>query len=190
MSNLHESEVSKWYESLDEARADGLFPVKCTSLMQFYKLRGRASVICKENFEPITYLPYVYFSPEENRYYWKVFPYYGFDDFYFFRPLLDFGQNELIKTLRDRVLNGHGVWLLFNAHQIGETSKTLERIWNSQRSDKGKLGYKDYLVIAELCIKLEDYKEVGKNLTGYKTVCNQFETQIKEFWKEVKPNTK
>lgn len=190
MSNLHSTDISKFYLSLDEAREDGLTPVKCTSLLCFYKLKGKTSVINKANLEPITYLEYIYFSPLEERYYYKCFSGYSVEDFFFFKPLLDFGQNELITQLRERILNGHGVWLLFKKEQITSMNDMLIRVWNANRSDKGKLKYQDWLRLAELSLKQEDYIDIGKNLTGYKTICNQFALQIQEFWKTVTSNSK
>ena len=187
---IHESEISKWYETLDEARQDGFAPVKCTSLLQFYKLKGRVSTIAKENYEPIVYVQYVYFSPNENRYYIKTFGNYLFDDFYFFRPLLDLGQNALIERLRERILHGHGIWILFNKQQIGDTSQMLTRIWNANRSDKGKLQYKDYLALAELSLKLQDFQENQKDVTGFKTACKIMKDKISDMWKTFQPNTK
>jgi hypothetical protein len=233
MTKLHTTDLSKYYDSLEDAKEDYAV-VKCTSLLGFYKLKskpdketltkvkeyskelqskwdssqlsegGAISIakkqlgvsqeklddICKDNLEPICYLPYLYYSPVELRYYLKVFPNYSVEDFFFFKPLLDFGQNELIKILRERILEGFGVWLLFNKQQIKEVGDMLVRVWNANRSDKGKLQYHDFLRLAELMLKQQDYVENMKNATGYKTVCNQFSVQVQEFWKTAKSNTK
>ena len=72
MSLLKESDISKWYEDLDSAKADGYTVIPVRSLVQFYTLAGRKSLISKENMTPILYVLYVVFSPQEKRYYLKL----------------------------------------------------------------------------------------------------------------------
>lgn len=46
--NLKSNDNSKWYESLDDAKKDSLWPIKCTTVLQFYKLGTTMTVDTKE----------------------------------------------------------------------------------------------------------------------------------------------
>jgi hypothetical protein len=190
VKNLHVTETDKYYASLDEPREDGFIPVKCTSLVQFFRLEGKKSIISKENLVPITYIQYVYFSPAEERYYLRVFSNYSCGHLVLYKPLNLAEENISIEQLREKVVNGYGVWLLFNAQQIKDMNEMLIRVFNANRSDKGKLGYKDWITLVETTLKYNDYLEYGKNLTGFATVCNQFKLQLADFWKNAVSNSK
>ena len=58
----------------------------------------------------------------------------------------------------------------------------LERLWNSQFKNQGKLDYRTYTDLLKTSLDYEDYKDYGKALTGFRTVCNQYEKAIREYW--------
>jgi hypothetical protein len=190
MSTLHTNDITKWYDSLDDIKADGYSPVKVNSLVQFYKLDGRKSVINKQNLVPITYIEYVYFSPAENIFYLKSFPNYSVESLFLYKKLTKNDDNAALDQLRERFNSGFGMYLLFRKEQITDISTMLQRIWKANRSEEGKLSYKDYITLAELYLKLEDFKEYGKELTGFKTTCKIMEDKITDIWKNAKSNTK
>jgi hypothetical protein len=183
---LHETEISKYYESLDEARQDGFAPVKATTVLCFYKLDGRKTTINKESLVPITYLQYLVFSPLENRYYLKSFRNYDVGTLFFYEDK-DHVENVAIEQLRRYIYDGN-VYLIFNKQQVADMSSMLCRVWKAVRSDEGKLGYKDWLTLVETSLKLEDYQYYGKNLTGFKTVCKMMQDSINDLWKNAKSN--
>ena len=179
--NLIQTEISSYAESLTDF-APEYTPIKVISVVEFFRLRGRTTSMIKSNVEFIPDLHYCYLSPAENRYYFRECRDYDLDTLFFYRPTLTFsGQDEAIEQLRARVINGH-VWLLLTAEQIADTTAILERLWKSQFAGPGKLDYRTYIHLLEKSLKYEDYKDYGKNLTGFRTVCNQFEKGIRELW--------
>lgn len=179
--NLTQTEISSYTESLDDFKPE-YTPVKIKSVISFFRLRGRTVSMNKSNVEFIPDLHYCYLSPAENRYYFREYRNYNLDTIFFYRPTLTFsGQDEAIEQLQSRVINGN-VWLLLTPEQITDTTAMLERLWKSHFVSPGKLNYRIYCELLEKSLKYEDYKDFAKNLTGYKTVCNQFEKGIRELW--------
>ena len=175
---------SKWYENLDEAKADGYFPVKCSSVLEFYTLKGKTSKLLKENLEPIKYLYYTVFDPNVKLYYVKFFRAYPLEVLFLNRKSLTFGgDDEAVESLRNYVADNN-VTLLLTKTQVDNTSDMLKRLYKANLSGEGQLSYRLYIQILYQYLKHEDYKDYGKNLTGYKTVSNQYETRIAELWKQ------
>ncbi len=172
----------KWLNDLADVKPE-YTPIKCWSLLQFYTLKGRTTTLTKENIIPIRYLQYVVHSPSENRYYIRLFRAYDIDTLFFYRKSMTFsGENEAVSNLR-RYTEDCNVTLLFTVQQITETTSLLERLWKANLEGIGKLDYKIWLQILEVSLRYEDYKDIDKGVTGYKTVCKQFEDKIAELWK-------
>jgi hypothetical protein len=76
----------------------------------------------------------------------------------------------------------HNVWMLYTQKEIDDTSSALERLYRANLTTEGKLDYRLYLQILKLSLDLEKYTDDGKNLTGYHTVINQMEGQLRELW--------
>jgi hypothetical protein len=181
--NLIQTEISSYAESLEDFKPEYV-PVKVNSVVEFFHLRGRTTSMIKSNVEFIPDLHYCYLSPVEKRFYFKSYKCYDLDTLFFYRPTLTFsGQDEAIEQLRTYVLDGN-VWLLLTAEQIADTSAMLERLWNAQFKDRGKLDYRSYTKLLKASLDYEDYKDYGKALTGYRTVCNQYEKSISAIWDE------
>jgi len=175
---------SEYYESMEEAKKEGYFPVKVKSLLEFYTLKGRTSILSRANIEPIRYLYYVVCSSSDGRYYKRLFRSYPLDELYFYRKSLTFsGNDEAIENLQKYVAD-NTVTLLFTKQQVDNTTDVLTRLWKANMSGEGKLSYRIYLQILDISLKLEDYKDYGKNLTGFKTACNQLQLKINELWKQ------
>ena len=60
----------------------------------------------------------------------------------------------------------------------------LNRLYKANFKEDGKLDYKLYIKILETSLKLEDFEENQKNITGYKTVINQLQEQISQLWQK------
>jgi len=181
--NLKSDDISKWGESLDDFKPE-YFPIPCSSLLQFYTLKGRTSTICRDNIEVIRYLQYAVYSPTDKRFYMRLFRPYDLETLYFYRPSLTFsGEDEAVKNLRKYVQDGN-VTLLFTQDQVSNTTNLLERLWRANLEGDGKLPYGIYLKLLHERLQLEDYETHGKNLTGYRTVCKQFNDRIAELWKK------
>lgn len=167
-----------YYETLDEAKADGLFPIKVTSLLQFFTLSGKKSIISRENMTPIPDLRYCVFTSAANRYYIREYRGYSISELYFVSL-----QNEAKHNLRRYVEDGT-VTLLMDKDQVADTTDMLKRLWTAKFKTEGKLSYPIYLEIVKAILDLEDYKDYGKSLVGFKTVINQFDLQIKDLWQK------
>lgn len=187
MSKLVITDLSKFYLSLNDIKEDGFSPVKVNSLVQYYKLEGKKTIINKANLVPIEFIQYVYFSPAEVRFYLKAFPNYSCNDLFFYKKLTKFDENIRIEQLRERVNSGHGVWLLFDKAKIADMSAMLKRVWTANRSDEGKLNYKDWIFLAELHLRRNDYAEYYKEGTGFRTTLKQMDDTIMKLWKEAIP---
>ena len=173
-----------YYSNLDEAKKDGYAPVKVISLLQFFTLPGRRSVMSKENLEPIPDLKYCVYSPAEDKYYIRDYRNYDIDTLFFYRRSDTFsGEDTAVESLRRYIEDGN-VWILFTKEQVSDTTAMLEKLWKSQLSGEGKLDYRIYLNLLDQSLRLEDYQGYAKNLTGYKTVCKQFTDRIAELWRE------
>jgi hypothetical protein len=134
------------------------------------------------NVEFIPELHYALYSPPEERYYYKEYRGYDLDTIFFYRPTLTFsGQDISAENLRRFVQDGN-IYLLFTDKQIAETTAMLERVWKSHFVSSGKLNYRIFMEILKLSLEYEDYKNYGKELTGYLTMCKKYESSIREWW--------
>lgn len=181
---LIETEDFKYFESLEDCKPE-YTPIKVWSVVQFFKLSGKKTVIIAENLIPIPDLKYCYFAPNEKKYYLRDFNYISINDLY-----KNEDEDDLsVLNLRRRISDGN-VWLLITKEQVADTYVMLQRLWKANRTGEGRLDYKTWIKLAKLSLDLEDYKIYGKNLTGYLTVCNQYENQIRELWKNAPNNLK
>jgi len=184
---LQESEISKWFDGLDDCKPE-FTPVKCWNTLQFFRLRGRTTSLIASNIEPIPDLRYVVFSPKENRYYLKDSRLWNLNKLYFYKWDLDFsGQDEAVEQLRRYIYDGN-VWLLFTDEQIADTKVMLARVYGSYFSNKGTVPYKVFIQLLENSLKLEEHKEYNVNNDDFKTICNQYEQTIKNLWMSVYKN--
>ena len=179
-------DISEWYDSLEELKKE-FTVIKCYSPLQFFMLKGKTTVMTKDNLVPIPDLKYVLFSPQEKRYYLKESREYSLNAFYFYRRDLDFsGDDEAVMNLRRYILDGN-IWLLFTEEQVENTKKMLERINKAHFSAEyaqGRLDYRtQYVPLLKESIDLEDYKDWGRNLLGFKTVCRQYDMEVERLWK-------
>lgn len=168
----------QWFDSLDDAKEDGYYPVKATSLLQFFILKGKTIKILKENLESIRYLYYVVYAGSDKRYYFRLFRHCLLEDLFFYVH-----DNKEMQHLRKFVEDGT-VTLLMTKQQVMDTTALLTRLWSANLTGEGKLPYKIYLQIMEKTLLLEDYKGHGRELTGFKTVCNKMELEIADLWRK------
>lgn len=176
-----------YYLSLDEARLDGYAPVKCNSVLQFFELDGRKTVMTKDNIVPITDLKYMVLAkyPGGDRYFTRTYHNYDIDTLFFYRRTPTFsGEDVSVENLRRYVSDGR-VTLLLDKDRVSQTSECLRRIYKSQFKTDGQLDYRVYLKLLDLSLRYEDYKDVSKDLTGFRTVCKQYEDAINGLWKSV-----
>jgi hypothetical protein len=182
--NVKRDEISCWAESLQDFLPE-YTPIKVWNLLQFYRLSGKKTVLAKDNLEPLV-VKYCTFSPQEGKYYIKDFRGYNVNTLYWYRRDLDFsGDDVAVETLRRYVYDTEIVSLLFTPEQMEDTKLFLQKLWKSHFSTDGTVRYKDYINLLDQVIKLEDYKEYSRSLTGFATVCHQFELRITAIWDEV-----
>jgi hypothetical protein len=179
-----------WYNEIEDAGEDGYAPVKVYSLLAFFMLKDKKTVINKENLVPIPALQYAYFGkqPDEPTSVYYVKDYRGWDAeaMYFDRSSLTFDANdEAFNIFRGRA-HASCMWLLLTKEQVADMSAMLKRLYKAHFKAEGQLGYKLWLELAELSLGYEDYKEVGRNLLGFKTVCKIYEEKIEAVWEKAK----
>ena len=180
---IHIEDTSTSFDSFDDY--PDLISMQCWNVLQFYQLRGKCTVMIKENIEPIPDLQYCIFSPPENKYYLRTSKGYDLDYLYFYRPTLTFsGEDITIENLR-RYVYDENVYLLFTKEQAEEIKTFLQRLWKSRFTTEGTVRYKDYINLLDQSLKFEDYKEYASGLTGHKTVTRQFEMRIKAIWDNI-----
>jgi hypothetical protein len=173
----HNNDGFLWYSNLSEAKPHYTsIPVK--TFLQFFILKPRASTLTKENLIPFDDIAYCYKSPQEEKYYVKRSRNYLYEEFLF-------QDSEEIRILRSRIDAGH-VYLLLTLHNIADVSESLKRAYKGQFKQDGKLEYPLYLQLLESSIKFADYKDVGKSLVGYRTVCHSFEVALADMWQTAK----
>jgi hypothetical protein len=166
-------------------------PIKVWSLLQFFTLAGRKTTLIKENLIPIPDLKYVVLTlVSDERYYVREFHGYTIDQLYFYRRTLDFsGEDMAIENLR-RYVNDERVWLLYTPTMIESTSDMLKRVFKTNVNGEGALSYKMFIKILEAALKLDDYRDYGKNFSDFKTVCKIMEDHTNELWKQVSQTKK
>lgn len=180
---------SKFISSLDDLKPE-YFVKKVTSLLQFYKLTGRKSAMSLENLVPITDVHYLLFSPQENIWYFKTFRNYDCEHLYWYRRTLTFsGDDKEIDNFR-HYCEDEMVWICFDKSMADDTASMLKRLWKANLSGEGQLDYRIFYELLEQSLRYEDYKTYGQELTGYKTVCRQFDEKIAALWKQASEKVK
>ena len=176
----------KYFLTLDEAKQEGYTPIKCFSVLQFFTLKGRITKLLKENLEPIRYLYYTLYDPNVKKYYIRLSAPHSVDCLYFFRKDFTFAVEDdvAVDNLRNWVNDGN-ISLLFTKAQIEDTTALLTRLWKSEYKSEGKVDYRLYIELLEASLNAEDYNNVGKHLTGFRTVQNQYNEKIKDIWKRI-----
>ena len=177
--NLLTDDISSWAKSLDDFKPE-YTPVKVWNTIQFYSLAGKKTTIALDNFEPISELHYALFSPQEGKYYYKEFPKFTMGEMLFYKCIDEY--DTVLDNIRRYVFDGN-VWLLLTQEQVEATTAKLKSLYRANLSDDGQLDYKTYLKIVELSLRYENYKDIGKNLTGYRSVCKDFDDKLAELWK-------
>lgn len=179
--NLIQTEISSYAESLDDFKPE-YSPVKVTSVVSFFRLKGRTTSMIRANVECIPDLHYCLYSPLEKRYYLKEYRGYDLDTLFFYKPTLTFsGDDVSVEQLRAYVQDGN-IWLLFTKEQVADTTAVLERLWKSHFTYPGKLDYRSYIALLKTSLEYEEYREYGKDLIGFKTMSKQYEKSIRETW--------
>lgn len=155
------------------------------NVLQFFTLEGRKTVMKRENIISIKDLQYMILDSNGEKYYLRDFRKRSLDEMYFYRKSLTFsGEDESILELH-HFISTNRVFLLLSETNVTETTAMLERLYESHFKGKGKVPYKKWLELLDQSIKLEDYKNYGSSLVGFKTVCHQFEMRIKAIWDEI-----
>jgi hypothetical protein len=178
-------EGTKYYKSLEEAKADGHVLIPCSHVLCFFKLEGRKSVIEKANLEPIMNLQYLIHSKIENRYYLKTYAGYSVDEIFFYYRDKNAEVNEAIETLMNQVSAGV-VTLLFTKEMVDDTKAMLQRVFKQNAKTDGAVAYVDFIPLLDEILKHNDYREYGRDLTGYKTVNSLFTQRIVEMWHQIR----
>jgi len=173
-----------YYESLEEIKADGLTPIAVKSPIQFMTLVGKRTTLLKENLTPLE-CDYVILAKtaEYERYYLRKTRGWTVDEIYFNRRTLTFsGDDETIEGLH-RYIYDDRTWLLYTPEMVEETKKMLARVLKGNINGEGKLKYTTFIDILERSIRLEDYKDIQKGITGFKTACHLQEEAIRDLFK-------
>ena len=155
-------------------------PVKCTTMTEFYILKGKTVKITKDNIIPrfgmmyALYAPPIEGDPLSNKYYVREF-----------RERPDY--KEYVKSLLHYILDGN-LYLLFTQGQVEETKDVLRRLYKSYHKKEGTLDYKkQYLPLVEAIIFREFWEAKKKNESGYATSLQQMDIHIKNVWEWKKP---
>lgn len=158
-------------------------PIKCWSLLQFFTLESRKTVLEKGNLIPIGDLKYMVRCKSPERF--LVYDYRGYsvDDMFFYYSRHG-NTDEAIENLMRYVTDGN-VYLLFTGKDVTDTKAMLQRVYKSRYKDEGKLEYKDFIPLLTESIRYEDYQYYCKSHPGFNTVCNLFEQRIDELWDAV-----
>ena len=181
---------NKYYLSLDDAKADGFTPIKATSMLSFFKISDKCRVVSKENIIPFPDLQYLIYCKAEGRYYLKRYRNYDIDDTFFYYQRKGNVKEEL-ESLFMYIADGN-LYLLFTAQDLLDIKDMMVRCYkqmfkNEPPTERWSSIF--YEIMREI-LRYDEYKDIGKELTGYKTVCNQFETRIAELWMSVNLKTK
>lgn len=181
---------NKFVKSLDELKPE--YGVKkVTNLLQFYKLSGRKSALSLENLVPLTDVPYLLYSPQEDIYYLKTFRNYDCEHLYWYRRTLTFTpeHDKEVDNFRRYAEDGM-LSICFDKYMAEEIASMLKRLWKANLSGEGQLDYRLFYELLDQYLKYEDYKSYGQELTGYKTLCRQFDEKIAELWKRASEKKK
>jgi hypothetical protein len=179
---LHEEGDAKWFDSLEDVKSDGYFPIKVNTPLQYYTLKGRTTALQSTNITPIRYLQWLLYAPAEKRFYMRLFRAWDLETFYFYRKSLTFsGEDTAVNNLRNYIEDGN-VYLAITKQQISDTTELLLRLYRAQFKKDGKVEYPIFIRLLKESLDLEDYKDKCKELPGHKTVCHQYEERINDLW--------
>jgi len=106
------------------------------------------------------------------------------DELYFYKR-----EDTAIENLR-RYVEDERATILMSPELVAETTDMLKRLYKAYFKSEGQLPYKIWVRLMEACLDAEEYANNHKNLTGYKTVCHQYELKIAELWNQSKNNPK
>jgi len=179
MTLPHHKDGFCWYNDLSEAKPH-YAPVKCYNILQFFSLRGRSTTISIGNIAPIHGISYCYFA--DGKYFMKHYRGWSYEDLYK-------SEDEALRILKARI-DAKQVWLMFTLQNISDMTEALKRVYKSQFKEEGKLDYKLFIELMDVICKYEEYRDYGKNLTGFKTCCNIFDKKLNELWSKAKLNKK
>jgi len=183
--HTYSDDIATWTDSLEDFKPE-YTAVKVWTPIQCYSFIGKRTVILLDNFEPINDLHYALYSPQEKRYYLKEFPNVALWLMVFYKTEEAWDSYDaFLNDFRRRVSDGN-VYLLLTEQQVKDTTAMLERLYKAQFKEEGKLPYKIYIELLDVSLKYEDYKDHGKSITGFKTVCSQFEDKINALWGKAK----
>ena len=184
MNLKSEDDISSWGDSLEDFKPE-YTAIKVRSLLQFFILEGRKTVLIKENLIPIPDLHYAVHSSYQNRYYFRRYRGYDIDTLYLYRKSLTFsGESTEVENLQRYVYDGN-VHILLTNEQTENTRSMLRRLWKSHFVVAGAVPYKLYLNLLDQSLRLEDYRENLQGAEGYRTTCHQFEERIRAIWDEI-----
>lgn len=171
---------NKYYETLDEAKQDGLMPIKVSTVLMFFTLNGRKTKLSAGNLSPIENLKYCVHAKADNRYYIKEYRDYSVEDMFLFK-----NDDISMQTLR-RYVDDRTAYLLLTPEQVAGTVEMLKRLYKDRFKTEGQLSYKYYLAILDIALKLEDYLDYGRALTGFKTAVKIMEENMDKLWLDAK----
>ena len=175
-----------YYHSLDDAKADGYTPVHAFSVLCFFVLKGRTTNLAKENLIPFNGKYCVLGT--DKRYYVRDYRGFSVDALFFCRPELGFTEMDVSAEVLQRYIYDDRAWLLYTQDMITDMKKMLDRVCKAHVNGNASLSYKLFIQILESELKLEDYKDYGRNLTGFKTACKIQEDYINELFKKTLKN--
>ena len=183
MMQLQSSDISTYADSLEGFKPE-YTAAQCFSMFMFYQLAGRKTTMIVENICPIEDIKYCVYSPKEGRYYLKTFEAVPLELIVFYDPVGNYNiWDEYLNNLW-RKIDDQNVWVLYTEQQVADISAMLVRLYKSRFNGEGKLPYKLFIRILYESLMYEHYKDYGRELTGYKTVCAQYERKITELWNE------
>ena len=168
-----------WADDIKDFQSE-YTPIPCWSVLQFFELKGRTTTLVKDNLVYARYSYYAVYDPNVKRYYKRLGRKYELDDLYYYKGG-DVAIDHLLRYVADKNLT-----LLMPQLRVESVSETLKRLYKGYFNEDGKLDYRLYIKILDLSLKIEDYTDIGKNLTGYRTALNQMETQLRELWEKAR----
>lgn len=177
-----QDDISRYYDSLDEAKAEGFTLIKVTQLCQFYTLSGRKVSLLADNLCPIPGLSYVV-QGSDLRYYLRDFRGFSVRELVFYYRDKISPVIEEIEALQRYVYDDR-VQLLFTQEMIEDMKLMLARAYKSRLSGEGTLRYTEFYELLNESLSYEDYRTYGSNLIGFKTVCKQFDERLDAMWKK------
>jgi hypothetical protein len=170
-------------KSIDLGRDEPLgMAAAMSAAKKYYNIPDKLSELTKANLLPTPFLHYCVLG-SDGRYYFRLkYQMYSVDELFFYRKTDTFsGQDTAIENLREYVASG-SLYILYTQQQVESVSECLKRLYKSYFNTEGKLDYRLYIKILEISLKLEDFRDNQKMVTGYKTAINQMETQIRDLW--------